>query len=185
MILDLSWNCNWLLSCIFSFPLFPCRELNQIIGGMRKAENDYHKCSSHSNKYIVTKKKIYLTDRRNSKKLSQSSLDIENKNIMNETWPRPIFDLLNLVPSNKEVGKMEWRVVGNITMEDGPIINTIQLPSTSSSSLSSKSGQSQGSKHRFRVVTGNAPPFVQESTRLQNGSCLAGVHCLRVRTFYI
>lgn len=171
-----------------SFSLFSCRELNQIIGGMRKAENDHHKCSSHSNKNIVTKE-IYLTDR-NSRKLSQdqSFMDMNrNKNniINNVTWPRPIFDLLNLVPSTTEVGKMEWKIVGNVTIEDGPIINTIQLPFTSSSSSSGEGdGGKESAKHRFRVVTGIAPPFVQESTRLQNGSCLMGVHCLRVRTLF-
>ena len=35
-------------------------------------------------------------------------------------------------------------------------------------------------KHRFRVVTNIAPPFVIESTRLDNQTCLTGELCLKV-----
>jgi hypothetical protein len=35
-------------------------------------------------------------------------------------------------------------------------------------------------KNLFRVVTAVAPPFVQESTRIENRTCLTGVICLRV-----
>ena len=36
-------------------------------------------------------------------------------------------------------------------------------------------------RNLFRVVSAVAPPFVQESTRIQNATCLTGVSCLRVR----
>lgn len=156
------------------FPLFSYRELNQIIAAMRKSGNDHHKCS----------KEKMVTAEVGSKKFNQTKLpqegqnNIKNKDEIIEMWPRPVFDLFNLVPSIKGTGKLEWKIVGNITQDDGPIINTIQLPSTSSTS-----GGGHESKHRFRVVTGIAPPFVQESTRLVNGSCLTGVPCLRVTLF--
>ena len=133
---------------------------------------DRHKCSSHSNE--GTEAKLGLTEL-HPRKLRRDQSVFEMEKGINETWPRPIFDLLNLVPSTNKVGKLEWKVVGNITEEDGPIINTIRLPSTPSTS-----GGGHETKHRFRVVTGIAPPFVQESTRLDNGSCLMGVPCLRV-----
>ena len=164
-------NCDSFL-CISSSSFLSYRELNQIIGAMRKAGIDHHKCSSRSNEKIVTAD-VGLTKLRRE---DQNGIDIGDR--INETWPRPIFDLLNLVPSTKEMGKLEWKIVGNITQDDGPIINTIRLPSTPSTS-----GGGHESKHRFRVVTGIAPPFVQESTRLDNGSCLMGVPCLRVTLF--
>lgn len=37
----------------------------------------------------------------------------------------------------------------------------------------------------YRIVTGIAPPFVQHSTKLINGTCLTGVPCLKVSlTFF-
>ena len=38
-------------------------------------------------------------------------------------------------------------------------------------------------KHRFRVVTNIAPPFVIESTKLDNQTCLTGELCLKVSQF--
>ena len=35
-------------------------------------------------------------------------------------------------------------------------------------------------KHRFRVATTFAPPFVIESTKLDNNTCLTGDFCLKV-----
>lgn len=35
-------------------------------------------------------------------------------------------------------------------------------------------------RNLFRVVSAVAPPFVQESTRIENATCLTGVTCLRV-----
>lgn len=141
------------------------------------AEFDHHKCSNHSNEKMVSAK-AGLSSRLKMKLQRDQNIPAESRDgsMVNETWPQPIFDLLNLVPSTDRIGKLEWKVVGNITKGDGPIINTIRLPSTPTTS----SGGHE-SKHRFRVVTGIAPPFVQESTRLDNGSCLMGVHCLRVR----
>lgn len=192
-----------------SFPLR--RELNQMIDTMRRRDGDHHKCSSHStNEQMVEVgsnqrldssrvrkkgsglKKDESSPRKKGrmeselKKDESSSLrkkgrmESELKKDESPSWPRPIFDLFNLVPSVKNPRKLEWKVVGNVTRQDGAVINTIQL---SPSTIHSPS--SGGSKHRFRVVTGIAPPFVQESTRLENGSCLTGVPCLRVRLLHV
>lgn len=166
---------------LFSLSLPFCRELNQMIDTMRRRDGDRHKCSSHStNEQMV---EVGSNQRSDSsgirKKEGRKGIESELKKNESPSWPRPIFDLFNLVPSVKNGRKLEWKMVGNITQQDGAIINTIQL---SASTIHSPS--SAGSKHRFRVVTGIAPPFVQESTRLENGTCLTGVPCLRVRILY-
>lgn len=192
-------DCNLFSSeffLLFSFLSLPlCRELNQMIDTMRRRDGDHHKCSSHStNEQMVDGSNQRLDSSRIRKKGGRMGSELKNesspsrkkggselkKNESSPSWPRPIFDLFNLVPSVENPRMLQWKMVGNITQQDGAIINTIQL---SPSTIHSPS--SGGSKHRFRVVTGIAPPFVQESTRLENGSCLTGVPCLRVRILYV
>lgn len=90
----------------------------------------------------------------------------------------------------------QWRVVGNISQSKATV-NTIRYigmenaanyilydggegpegapPLTGDKRLGSNSG-----RHRFRVVTNIAPPFVIESTKLDNNTCLTGDFCLKV-----
>lgn len=89
-----------------------------------------------------------------------------------------------------------WRLVGNISSDGKTFLERQSFPSYSESIphlSSSFFPQSKSSsfppwttrgggfrKSRYRVVTAIAPPFVQESTRIRNASCLTGVPCLRV-----
>lgn len=100
-------------------------------------------------------------------------------------WPYPIFDILNLVTvesasSNKlETNQQQtvWKVVGNITRHNATL-NALQFMKGPTADASG--GPYAAAKHHFRVVTGIAPPFVHLSTKLDNGTCLTGVACLRV-----
>lgn len=90
-------------------------------------------------------------------------------------WPPPIFDILNLVsnPSNSH-GK-QWKIVGNITKHNVTLNTLRYIGGPSSEYVSLVAG-----KHRFRVVTAIAPPFVRLATKLDNNTCLTGVFCLQV-----
>ena len=92
-------------------------------------------------------------------------------------WHYPIFDVLNLVPSDSDSNSKVWLTVGNITRYNSSL-STIQF--IEEGKTNTLAGPSF-SKHRFRVVTGLAPPFVHLSTRLANETCLTGVACLKVR----
>ena len=100
------------------------------------------------------------------------------------SWPFPVFDILNLIPSQSDPSTKEWKVVGNITRYN-QTINAIKYMGGKNTASSQHqfgiSGGSTEAKHHFRVVTGMAPPFVQASTKLDNGTCLTGFACLRVR----
>ncbi|XP_053206425.1 uncharacterized protein LOC128390693 isoform X2 [Panonychus citri] len=105
-----------------------------------------------------------------------------NNNYYNQRssiWPYPIFDILNLIDSDSEPGEKEWKVVGNITRANSTL-NAIRYINGPSSDLTA--GPTEPTKHNFRIVTGIAPPFVHLSTKLDNGTCLTGVACLRVNT---
>ena len=85
-----------------------------------------------------------------------------------------ILDLVDSLHGNK--GK-RWTVVGNISSSS----------QRNASQFSEKmlghdfvDKTTSSSRQRFRVVTSRSPPFVQESTRMVNGTCLTGVKCLRV-----
>ena len=87
-------------------------------------------------------------------------------------WPAPTFDVLNLIPSVNELNDKQWKVIGNISQENATI-NTIRYIGDTSDVFTS-------GKHRFRIATNIAPPFVIESTKLNNNTCLTGDFCLKV-----
>ncbi|CAG2162867.1 unnamed protein product [Oppiella nova] len=89
-------------------------------------------------------------------------------------WSAPTFDILNLVPVLTGHSAQEWRVIGNIT-KDNATINTIRYIGHTSDVLTS-------GKHRFRIATNIAPPFVIESSKLDNNTCLTGDFCLQIDT---
>ncbi|XP_023210876.1 glutamate receptor ionotropic, NMDA 3A-like [Centruroides sculpturatus] len=89
-----------------------------------------------------------------------------------KNWISPVFDILNLVSSNET---LKWKTVGNIS---GHIVNLETIVWLSESTT----GPSPVARYRYRIVTGYAPPFVKQSTRIENGSCLQGVPCLHVNT---
>lgn len=113
----------------------------------------------------------------------------------------PRFVLLNLVPSEKGHQQSEWRTVGNVTYGHATV-NTIQyigadqipeyitLEAQQSDDIRRQFenllkrrplvNRSHSGKHRFRVATNIAPPFVIESTKLDNNTCLIGDFCLKV-----
>ncbi|XP_076353138.1 glutamate receptor ionotropic, NMDA 3A-like isoform X2 [Tachypleus tridentatus] len=80
----------------------------------------------------------------------------------------PVFDVLNLVQGT-------WKVLGNVS---GP---SVRLDAVLWLGAGRRAPWPLG-KQRFRVVTAFAPPFVQQSTRVSNGSCLMGIPCLQVTT---
>lgn len=115
----------------------------------------------------------------------------------------PEFELLNLVPSPEKVGRSVWKQVGNITQNEATV-NTIhyigaeQVPNyvwyhDGTNGQSDPDNQASVVKRplmsfpssgmpRFRVATNIAPPFVIESTKLDNDTCLTGDFCLKVCT---
>lgn len=96
----------------------------------------------------------------------------------------------------------QWRLVGSITREHTNV-NTImyigseKLPNYVMYAANSNepvvdeltnliqprpsARMANSGKHRFRVVTNIAPPFVIESTKLDNKTCLIGDFCLKVK----
>lgn len=108
----------------------------------------------------------------------------------------PQFELLNLVPSYVNRSSSEWRIVGNVSNERA-IVNTIQYMGSDhmpqydlyESQKEQRAHQrpvinmANTGKHRFRVVTNIAPPFVIESTKLDNNTCLTGEFCLKVISY--
>lgn len=101
----------------------------------------------------------------------QHTINVIHKNYV---WPFPVFDILNLVPSLSALYGKEWKVVGNVTRYNATLdaIRFISRPSTERSF--------NPSKHHFRVATAMAAPFIQESSKFENESCLIGSPCLKV-----
>lgn len=112
-------------------------------------------------------------------KLSKQYNQQENGDVLylpeEPIWPSPTFDILNLVPAAIGSNVKEWKVVGNIT-KDNATINSVRYIGDSSKEFHAFST----GKHRFRVATNIAPPFVIESTKLDNNTCLTGDFCLKV-----
>nr|XP_046909158.1 glutamate receptor ionotropic, NMDA 2B-like isoform X1 [Dermatophagoides farinae] len=79
----------------------------------------------------------------------------------------------NIVVDNNE------EMTVNIDNIDDDHFTTLHM---SSGSGSGSSTSSSSGKPRFRVVTNIAPPFVIESTKLDNNTCLIGDFCLKVLT---
>ena len=89
-------------------------------------------------------------------------------------------------------GQSEWRPVGNITVEAATVNTILYIGADQVPSYISLDGpefapnsrptlyMTNSGKHRFRVVTNIAPPFVIESTKLDNNTCLTGDFCLKV-----
>lgn len=97
-------------------------------------------------------------------------------------------------------GRSEWRPVGNITVESATVNTILYIGADQVPSYISLDGpefapysrptlyMTNSGKHRFRVVTNIAPPFVIESTKLDNNTCLTGDFCLKVSvncTFFV
>lgn len=101
----------------------------------------------------------------------QHQLNMIHKNYV---WPFPVFDILNLVPSLSALYGKEWKVVGNVTKHNATLdaIRFISRPSSERNY--------NPAKHHFRVATAMAAPFVQESSKFENESCLMGTPCLKV-----
>ena len=103
--------------------------------------------------------------------------------------------------NKSDPSRREWRTVGNITV-DQSTVNTIlyigadQVPDyivydgrdgpygMPDQQITPDSRplmyMTNSGKHRFRVATNIAPPFVIESTKLDNNTCLTGDFCLKV-----
>ncbi|KAH9408177.1 Glutamate receptor ionotropic, NMDA 3A, partial [Tyrophagus putrescentiae] len=91
-------------------------------------------------------------------------------------------------------GQSEWRPVGNITVEAATVNTILYIGADQVPSYISLDGpefapnsrptlyMTNSGKHRFRVVTNIAPPFVIESTKLDNNTCLTGDFCLKIDT---
>ncbi|KAI2809655.1 Glutamate receptor ionotropic, NMDA 3A [Blomia tropicalis] len=118
-------------------------------------------------------------------------------------WIVPEFEILNLVPVKDDIRKSEWRSVGNVTadqatvntilyigadkvpdyiMYDGPDGPNYRPDSQNNPESRPLMYMTNSGKHRFRVVTNIAPPFVIESTKLDNNTCLTGDFCLKIET---
>jgi hypothetical protein len=112
-------------------------------------------------------------------KLSKQFNEQQNSDVLylpeEPIWSSPTFDILNLVPAVTDSHTKEWKVVGNITKDNATINSIRYIGDTSNEFHAFSSG-----KHRFRVVTNIAPPFVIESTKLDNNTCLTGDFCLKV-----
>ncbi|RWS26698.1 glutamate receptor ionotropic: NMDA 3A-like protein, partial [Leptotrombidium deliense] len=93
-------------------------------------------------------------------------------------WPPPVFNLLNLVPVNGGLTK-DWKFIGNISKINSSL-NSVRFINGPTGDRTV--GPEGPAKHNFRVVSGIAPPFVQHSTKLENGTCLSGKPCLKVNT---
>ena len=121
-------------------------------------------------------------------------------------WIVPEFEILNLVPVKDDIRKSEWRSVGNVTadqatvntilyigadkvpdyiMYDGPDGPNYRPDSQNNPESRPLMYMTNSGKHRFRVVTNIAPPFVIESTKLDNNTCLTGDFCLKVDNFFL
>ncbi|RWS08463.1 glutamate receptor ionotropic: NMDA 3A-like protein, partial [Dinothrombium tinctorium] len=110
----------------------------------------------------------------NEEELSELHADVHKHSL----WPSPVFNLLNLVPVNGGLHK-EWKFIGNISRVNSSL-NAIRFISGPTGDRTV--GPRVPAKHHFRVVSGIAPPFVQHSTKLENGTCLTGNPCLKVNT---
>lgn len=120
-------------------------------------------------------------------------------------WIVPEFEILNLVPKRNNQTRSEWRMVGNVTGEQATVNTILYIGADQVPDYIVYDGQDNGpsrpdntgpdsdsrplmymtnsGKHRFRVVTNIAPPFVIESTKLNNNTCLTGEICLKVCMF--
>lgn len=131
------------------------RELKKLLQPIQQLRYDHHKCKSPANP------------------TAQHALNMIHKNYV---WPFPVFDILNLVTSQVNLYSKEWKVVGNVTRYNATLdaIRFIARPSSERSM--------NPSRHNFRVATVLAPPFIQETVKFENESCLIGRPCLHVRT---
>lgn len=134
-------------------------------------------------KYHHSKCKLFNNQQRNN---NNNNYDNNNNNndvlYINDKpiWPLPVFDILNLVPATSGTYSKYWKIVGNIT-NDNITINTLRYIGGTYNEHFAISG----GKHRFRIVTNIAPPFVQLSTKLDNYTCLSGELCLEVQQLYL
>lgn len=124
---------------------------------------------------IQTVRYDHLKCKINNLQANQHQLNMVGKQYV---WPFPVFDILNLVPSLTNMYGKEWKVVGNITRFNATLdaIRFINKPATADR------GHGHPAKHTFRIATSISPPFVQESGKFENETCLVGTPCLKVRT---
>lgn len=129
------------------------RELKKLLLPIQSIRYDHHKC------------KIPQVP------ITQHAINLMSKNYV---WPFPVFDILNLVPSLSHPFGKEWKAVGNVTRINATLdaIRFIARPAEEKSF--------SPAKHNFRVATAFAPPFVEESGKFENESCLMGTPCLKV-----
>ncbi|XP_054162601.1 glutamate receptor ionotropic, NMDA 3A-like [Oppia nitens] len=148
--------------------------------------NCWHSISNNKKKFnevVYRELKRWLTPLSTMKsnflcKLRRHMISEESNDLLSlpeeSLWSSPVFDILNLVPADTYVKDKEWKVIGNIT-KDNATINTIRYIGHTSDVFAT-------GKHRFRIATNIAPPFVIGSTKLDNNSCLTGDFCLKVKT---
>jgi hypothetical protein len=129
------------------------RELKKLLLPIQSIRFDHHKC------------KLPTVPS------AQHTINMMNKNYI---WPFPVFDIMNLVPSLSHVYGKEWKLVGNVTRYNATLdaIRFIARPADERNM--------NPAKHNFRVATAFAPPFVEESGKFENESCLMGTPCLKV-----
>ncbi|XP_022248528.1 glutamate receptor ionotropic, NMDA 3A-like, partial [Limulus polyphemus] len=84
-----------------------------------------------------------------------------------------VFEVWSLSPSSD--GIPHWQIIGNVSGSSVRLDTVLWVGAR-------RMGPWISGKQRFRVVTAHNPPFVQQSTRVSNGSCLMGIPCLQVHT---
>ncbi|XP_022235866.1 glutamate receptor ionotropic, NMDA 3A-like, partial [Limulus polyphemus] len=84
-----------------------------------------------------------------------------------------VLEVLNLASSSE--GNRHWQNIGNVSGSSVRLDTFLWVGAE-------RVGPWQVGRQRFRVATNYNPPFVQQSTRVSNGSCLMGIPCLQVLT---
>lgn len=104
------------------------------------------------------------------------------------TWPSEKFQLMQLNKSQK------WNEIGliddsEVKLTKNYIINSNENNNKTNNdddddddNLTSTSKLKLFIKNEYRIVTAIAPPFIQETTKMENSTypCLTGVPCLKV-----
>jgi hypothetical protein len=179
----------WVTSCFVR--LFPLLQPDLVIGmsysvGHEKHHNlpsfswsQMHFLFDHLSAFSVCRLIRQTLDP--SKRLPSPDVERSAGSVSNKTnqmkWPAYFVQILDLVDSLHDNKGKRWTLVGNISSNQ-------QNASRFSQKMLGHDfvDKATTTRQRFRVVTSTSPPFVQESTRMMNGTCLTGVRCLRVRS---
>ncbi|XP_076335681.1 glutamate receptor ionotropic, NMDA 3A-like [Tachypleus tridentatus] len=113
-----------------------------------------------------------------SLKVVLSSND-HSTHLKNNTRPRKrqgtssVLEVWYLASSSE--GNRHWHNIGNVSGSSVRLDTFLWIGAE-------RVGARPIGRQRFRVATNYNPPFVQQSTRVSNGSCLMGIPCLQVLT---